>query len=177
MYPLPAGESIGAKFCLECGTAFALKCATCGTELPAGAKFCLECGQSVSAQTAIAARFTSPGAYTPKHLAEKILTSKSALEGERKQVTVLFADIKGSMELLADRDPEEARKLLDPVIEHMMEAVHRYDEGTVNQVMGDGIMALFGAPLAHEDHAVRACYAALRMQESVEKVCGEHSES
>ena len=115
-----------------------------------------------------AAQFTSPQAYTPKHLAEKILTSKGALEGERKQVTVLFADMKGSMELLADRDPEEARKLLDPVLEHMMEAVHRY-EGTVNQVMGDGIMALFGAPLAHEDHAVRACYAALRMQESVKR--------
>jgi class 3 adenylate cyclase len=85
-------------------------------------------------------RFTSPESYTPKHLAEKILTSKAALEGERKQVTVLFADLKGSMEMLADRDPEEARKLLDPVLEHMMEAVHRY-EGTVNQVMGDGIMA------------------------------------
>jgi class 3 adenylate cyclase/tetratricopeptide (TPR) repeat protein len=88
------------------------------------------------------------------------------VEGERKQVTVLFADLKGSMELLADRDPEEARKILDPVLERMIEAVHHY-EGTVNQVMGDGIMALFGAPLAHEDHAVRACYAALRMQESV----------
>jgi class 3 adenylate cyclase len=91
---------------------------------------------------------------------------KMDLEGERKQVTVLFADLKGSMELLADRDPEEARQLLDPILERMMEAVHRY-EGTVNQVMGDGIMALFGAPLAHEDHAMRACYAALRMQESV----------
>jgi class 3 adenylate cyclase/tetratricopeptide (TPR) repeat protein len=101
-----------------------------------------------------------------------ILTSKSALEGERKQVTVLFADLKGSMELLADRDPEEARRLLDPVLERMMEAVHRY-EGTVNQVMGDGIMALFGAPLAHEDHAVRACYAALRMQESVNRYAEE----
>jgi class 3 adenylate cyclase/ribosomal protein L40E len=157
-----------AKFCLECGTALALKCATCGAELPAGAKFCPECGQSVSAQPAIATRFASPETYTPKHLAEKILTSKSALEGERKQVTVLFADLKGSMELLADRDPEEARKILDPILEHMMEAVHRY-EGTVNQVMGDGIMALFGAPLAHEDHAVRAGYAALRMQESVKK--------
>jgi class 3 adenylate cyclase/tetratricopeptide (TPR) repeat protein len=111
-------------------------------------------------------RFTSPDSYTPRHLAERILDSKAALEGERKQVTVLFADLKGSMELLADRDPEEARKLLDPVLERMMEAIHRY-EGTVNQVMGDGIMALFGAPLAHEDHAVRACYAALRMQESV----------
>jgi class 3 adenylate cyclase len=89
---------------------------------------------------------------------------KTALEGEHKQVTVLFADLEGSMELLAERDPEEARKLLDPVLEKMMEAVHHY-EGTVNQVMDDGIMALFGAPVAHEDHAVRACYAALRMQE------------
>jgi len=87
-----------------------------------------------------------PSPYTPPYLAEKILTSRSALEGERKQVTVLFADLKGSMELLADRDPEEARRLLDSVLERMMAAVHRY-EGTVNQVMGDGIMALFGAPL------------------------------
>src|SRR2546421_3481039 len=108
----------------------------------------------------------APLTYTPPYLAEQILTSKSALEGERKQVTVLFADLKGSMELLADRDPEEARQLLDPVLERMIEAVHRY-EGMVNQVMGDGIMALFGAPIAHEDHAVRACYAALRMQETV----------
>ena len=114
----------------------------------------------------------SPLAYTPPYLAEKILTSRSALEGERKQVTVLFADLKGSMELLADRDPEEARQLLDPVLERMMAAVHRY-EGTVNQVMGDGIMALFGAPLAHEDHAVRACYAALRMQETVKHYAAE----
>jgi class 3 adenylate cyclase len=108
----------------------------------------------------------APLTYTPAYLAEKILTTRSALEGERKQVTVLFADLKGSMELLADRDPEEARQLLDPVLERMMAAVHRY-EGTVNQVMGDGIMALFGAPIAHEDHAVRACYAALAMQEAV----------
>ncbi|MFQ5930123.1 MAG: adenylate/guanylate cyclase domain-containing protein, partial [Acidobacteriota bacterium] len=134
----------------------------------ADAKFCLRCGQPISAPPAVQSRFTSPETYTPKHLAEKILNSKDALEGERKQVTVLFADLKGSMELLADRDPEEAQKILDPVLEHMMEAVHRY-EGTVNQVMGDGIMALFGAPLAHEDHAVRACYAALTMQESVKQ--------
>ena len=112
----------------------------------------------------------APLAYTPPYLAEKILTSRAALEGERKQVTVLFADLKGSMELLAERDPEEARQLLDPVLEHMMAAVHRY-EGTVNQVMGDGIMALFGAPLAHEDHAVRACYAALAMQEAMQPLC------
>ena len=111
-------------------------------------------------------RAQGPLTYTPSHLAEKILTSRSALEGERKQVTVLFADLKGSMELLADRDPEEARQLLDPVLERMMAAVHRY-EGTVNQVMGDGIMALFGAPIAHEDHAVRACYAALAMHAAI----------
>ena len=113
-----------------------------------------------------------PLAYTPPYLAEKIFTSRSALAGERKQVTVLFADLKGSMELLADRDPEEARQLLDPVLERMMTAVHRY-EGTVNQVMGDGIMALFGAPIAHEDHAVRACYAALAMQEAIRRYSEE----
>jgi class 3 adenylate cyclase/tetratricopeptide (TPR) repeat protein len=105
-------------------------------------------------------------------LAERILMSKAALEGERKQVTVLFADLKGSMELLADRDPEDARALLDSVLTRMMEAVHRY-EGTVNQVMGDGIMALFGAPLALEDHALRACYAALAIQNSMQNYAEE----
>src|SRR6266536_5400636 len=141
-----------------------MQCPRCQQENPAGMKFCGECAAPLTKPAGPA--FISPESYTPKHLAEKILTSRSALEGERKQVTVLFADLKGSMGMLADRDPEEARTLLDPVLELMMEAVHRY-EGTVNQVMGDGIMALFGAPLAHEDHAVRACYAALRMQESV----------
>src|SRR4030095_15044634 len=160
-----------AKFCLECATPLALRCANCGTHLPAGAKFCFECATPVSASGS-PPRFVSPEAYTPKHLAEKILTPKPALGGERTQVTVLFADLKGSMELLADRDPEEARKVLDPVLERMMEAVHRH-EGTVNQVMGDGIMALFGAPVAHEDHAVRACYAALRMQEAVRRYSEE----
>jgi class 3 adenylate cyclase/tetratricopeptide (TPR) repeat protein len=117
-------------------------------------------------------RFVSPQSYTPKHLAERILNSKDEFEGERKQVTVLFADIRGSMELIAERDPEEAQRLLDPVIDHMLEAVHHY-EGMVNRVMGDGIMALFGAPLAHEDHAVRACYAALRMQETITRYADE----
>jgi class 3 adenylate cyclase len=153
-----------ARFCMGCGRPLAARCAACQTELPAGARFCFSCGQAVAAAVPPPAR--SPESYTPKHLAERILTSKDALEGERKHVTVLFADLKGSMELLADRDPEEARRLLDPVLELMMDAVHRY-EGTVNQVMGDGIMALFGAPLAHEDHAVRACYSALRMQDAV----------
>src|SRR5438128_6516529 len=157
----------GRRFCGECGLSFASTCSSCGFLNEGSEKFCGGCGKALTATASpVEPRFSSPETYTPKHLAEKILTSKAVLEGERKQVTVLFADLKGSMELLADRDPEDARKLLDPVLEHMMEAVHRY-EGTVNQVMGDGIMALFGAPLAHEDHAVRACYAALRMQESV----------
>jgi class 3 adenylate cyclase/tetratricopeptide (TPR) repeat protein len=161
-----------ARFCLGCGARLTLACSSCGAELPGGARFCLQCGQAVGGDSSDSLVRSSPQSYTPKHLAEKILTSKAALEGERKQVTVLFADLKGSMELLADRDPEEARKILDPVLERMMEAVHRY-EGTVNQIMGDGIMALFGAPLAHEDHAVRACYAALRMQESVTQYAEE----
>jgi class 3 adenylate cyclase len=159
----------GAKFCEECAAPLVAACAACGASLSATAKFCSECAHPAGRGAPSASpRFVAPETYTPQHLAERILTSKAALEGERKQVTVLFADIKSSMELLADRDPEEARKLLDPVLERMMEAVHRY-EGTVNQVMGDGIMALFGAPLAHEDHAVRACYAALRMQESLKR--------
>jgi len=154
-----------SRFCFECGAGLAPTCSSCGAELPVGVKFCNQCGQAAAAHASAKPRLVSPETYTPKHLAERILMSKAALEGERKRVTVLFADLKGSMELLADRDPEDARKLLDPVLERIMEAVHRY-EGTVNQVMGDGIMALFGAPLAHEDHAVRACYAALRMLES-----------
>ena len=163
-----------AKFCVECAAplAAAAACARCRTRLPPGAKFCPECALPAGAAApAVETRFASPAEYTPTHIAEKILDSRGALEGERKHVTVLFADLKGSMELLADRDVEDARRLLDAVLERMIEAVHHY-EGTVNQVMGDGIMALFGAPIAHEDHAVRACYAALRMQQRVK----EHAE-
>ena len=105
----------------------------------------------------------APLAYTPSHLTDKILAARPALEGERKQVTVLSADLKDSTELIRGLDPEAAQQLLDPAIHCMMDAVHRV-EGTVNQVLGDGIMALFGAPIAHEDHALRACYAALAMQ-------------
>ena len=149
-----AENTAGMRFCGQCAAPLASVCSSCGAANPPENKFCGQCAAPLGRP-----RFAAPDAYTPQHLADKILTSKAALEGERKQVTVLFADLKGSMELLADRDPEEARKILDPVLERMMEAVHRY-EGTVNQVMGDGIMALFGAPVAHEDHAVRACYAA-----------------
>src|SRR6266571_2383936 len=168
-------NSVTAKFCEECGQRLLLRCPACGFEAAPSAKFCPECGQRLAPPVPHAegkVAFTSPQAYTPGYLAEKILTAKNTLEGERKQVTVLFADLKGSMELLADRDPEEARRLLDPVLERLMAAVHRY-EGTVNQVLGDGIMALFGAPLAHEDHAVRACNAALAMQEALRRYSGE----
>jgi class 3 adenylate cyclase/tetratricopeptide (TPR) repeat protein len=171
------------RFCEQCGAPLEAGCPQCGAPVRAGMRFCGACGHRLTeAEAGAPATASQPqgasadpsrlAANTPTHLAEKILQSRSGLEGERKQVTVLFADLKGSMELLADRDPEEARQLLDPVLERMMEAVHRY-EGTVNQVMGDGIMALFGAPIAHEDHAVRACYAALRMQEAVKRYATE----
>jgi class 3 adenylate cyclase/tetratricopeptide (TPR) repeat protein len=165
----------GMKFCIECAAPLTRRCPQCGVANPPQAKFCGQCATALTGQTPTPPPFLvplPPLSYTPGHLTEKILTSKAALEGERKQVTVLFADLKGSMELLADRDPEEARQLLDPVLECMMAAVHRY-EGTVNQVMGDGIMALFGAPLAHEDHAVRACYAALALQAALRQYSDE----
>jgi hypothetical protein len=147
----------GARFCRKCGTRFEIACPACGAQVATDDSFCEGCGAALPISSSATPAQSppvappaapSPRSYTPQHLAERIISSRGALEGERKQVTVLFADLKGSMELLADRDPEEARRILDPVLERMMEAVHRY-EGTVNQMMGDGIMALFGAPLAH----------------------------
>src|SRR5262245_40189701 len=164
----------GINFCGHCGTGLRSGGPHCGFESPPGLAFCGKCGAALTGQPpapislSLAPQPQTPVTYTPHHLAAKILTSRHTLEGERKQVTVLFADLKGSMELLAERDPEEARQLLDPVLERLMDAVHRF-EGTVNQVLGDGIMALFGAPIAHEDHALRACYAALAMQEAIQR--------
>src|SRR5882724_6645468 len=159
-------------FCEQCGVPLEAVCSHCGEPSRRGATFCRICGQTIS-QTATVAPARVPGvpspdSYVPKHLAEKILASRQSLEGERKQVTVLFADIRDSMKLIENRDPEEAQKIIDPTLHLMMDAVHRF-EGTVNQVLGDGIMALFGAPLAHEDHALRACYAALSMQEEMRR--------
>jgi class 3 adenylate cyclase/tetratricopeptide (TPR) repeat protein len=160
-----------AKFCLECATPLALRCTNCGTRLPGGAKFCLECATPVGASGS-APRFASPQAYTPKHLAERILTSKAALEGERKHVTILFADVKSSTELAEQVDPEQWHTILDRFFEILTEGVHRF-EGTVNQYTGDGIMALFGAPISHEDHALRACYAALHLRERLSRYTDE----
>jgi class 3 adenylate cyclase/tetratricopeptide (TPR) repeat protein len=166
-----------AAFCDECGTPLETACSSCGEANRRGAKFCKKCGQSLSRPTLAIQSTTSQSTSArqppiPKHLAEKILAERHTLEGERKQVTILFADIKDSTRLVEGLDPEEAQKLLDPILKAMMDAVHRY-EGTVNHILGDGIMALFGAPLAHEDHAVRACYAALAMQQQLRRYAAE----
>jgi class 3 adenylate cyclase len=163
------GNPEGLKFCNEYGAPLRMPCAQCTFANQPQAKFYGECGAALLPQAGASTapvggpRPHAPLSYTPSYLTETILTSRSALEGERKQVTVLFADLKDSTELIRGLDPEAAQQLLDPAIHHMMDAVHRF-EGTVNQVLGDGIMALFGAPIAHEDHALRACYAALAMQ-------------
>ena len=166
-----ADNPANAAFCDECGARLETACPNCGESNRRSAKFCRNCGQAIN-QPATAVTASTPGpapeTYVPKYLAEKILATRHTLEGERKQVTVLFADIRGSTSLLEGIDPEEAQKIIDPVLKVMMDAVHRY-EGTVNQVLGDGIMALFGAPLAHEDHALRACYSALTMQEEMRR--------
>src|SRR6476620_2570681 len=144
-----------------------MRCPACGFENATSIKFCGECGKPL-AQAAKSGPAPDPRSYTPKHLAEKILTSRSALEGERKQVTVLFADVKGSMDLAERADPEEWHKIMDRFFAILSEGVHRF-EGTVNQYTGDGIMALFGAPIAHEDHAQRACYAALHLGDELRR--------
>jgi len=142
-------------------------CSACGAELPVDARFCPQCGQASLTSAAATADFASPATYTPKLLAERILISKAVLEGERKQVTVLFVDISGFTALSARLDPEDVHALMTHAFEIMLAEVHQY-EGTVNQFLGDGIMALFGAPIAHEDHAQRAVRAALGIQRALE---------
>src|SRR5947207_1163027 len=173
-----------AKFCNECGSRLEVICAACATPNPLGSKFCSGCGSPLTGQSRVPSPESrvpppsSPLSYTPRHLAERILAEQAAMEargaldGERKIITALFADIKGSMELIEDLDPEEARLLIDPALKLMMEAVHRY-EGYVAQSTGDGIFAFFGAPIAHEDHTQRALYAALRMQEEIKRYADE----
>src|SRR5213596_1722947 len=182
----------GAKFCSACGAKLDLRCPACGTVNEPGATFCDHCGTALTTKprakrgkgerakrrtTADAGLRTPdarPASYTPRHLAERILAEHAALEargateGERKTITALFADIKGSMALIEALDPEDARQVIDPALQLMMDAVHRY-EGYVAQSTGDGIFAFFGAPIAHEDHPQRALFAALRMQDEIGK--------
>jgi len=162
---------VDAVFCPECGSKLTLLCAHCQTTNAPGHKFCKQCGQplatpSASAPTPSGTTFASPQSYTPKYLAEKILTSRSALEGERKEVTILFCDVVESSRIAEQLDPEAMHQIMDHVLRLMAEAIHRY-EGTVNQFLGDGLMALFGAPVALEDHALRAVLAALMTQETI----------
>jgi class 3 adenylate cyclase/tetratricopeptide (TPR) repeat protein len=171
------------KFCGECGARLVARCPGCSAANPPGNKFCGECGAPLAAAPAAvppaptraapaAERFASPHAYTPKHLAEKILNSRSAIEGERKQVTVLFTDVSGFTAMSERLDPEEVHAIMDRGFEVILDAVHHY-EGTINQFLGDGVMALFGAPIAHEDHAHRALSAALAIQEGLAPVRAE----
>jgi class 3 adenylate cyclase len=161
----------GTKYCEECGTKLEAACGQCGAPVSGSKKFCGECGASRATPTPAATgagseRFESPRAYTPAHLAERILKDRSALSGERKQVSVLFADVSGFTSLSEKLDPEDVHTLMNHAFELMLAEIHRY-EGTVNQFLGDGLMALFGAPLAHEDHAQRAAHAALAMQHAL----------
>jgi class 3 adenylate cyclase len=158
-----------AVFCPKCGSKLTLLCAQCQTANAPDHRFCKQCGQPlVAAAARIPSGMTpaSPQSYTPRYLAEKILTSRDAMEGERKEVTVLFCDIVGSSSLAERLDPEAMHPIMDRALRLMAEAIHRY-EGTVNQFLGDGLMALFGAPVALEDHALRAVMAALMMQETI----------
>src|SRR5437867_3245450 len=157
-----------ARFCNGCGTRLVLTCPSCNQVNPPASRFCNGCGEKLGNASAapLAPRFAEPQGYTPKHLAEKILISKGALEGERKLVTVLFVDVSGFTALSERLDPEDVHQLMDRAFELMLAEVHRY-EGTVNQFLGDGLMALFGAPIAHEDHAVRGVHAALNIQRAL----------
>jgi class 3 adenylate cyclase/tetratricopeptide (TPR) repeat protein len=174
-----ASNPSDARHCRDCGVALVLPCGDCGKPVPLSNWFCGNCGAKF--ERGLAAGFReeaeSPAreslaapVHLPQHLARRILDTRGLLEGERKQITVLFADIKGSTTLIEDLDPEDADLRLRPALDAMISAVHRY-EGTINRVQGDGIMALFGAPLAHEDNAVRAAYAALEMQKGVSVAC------
>jgi predicted ATPase/class 3 adenylate cyclase len=164
----------GVKFCEECGTRLPTACPACGARVPPDKRFCGECGARLATEVGAPAapappaveRFASPHAYTPAHLAERILKDRSALTGERKQVTVLFADVSGFTSLSEGLDPEDVHGLINRAFELILAEVHRY-EGTVNQFLGDGLMALFGAPLAHEDHALRAAHAAIALRDAL----------
>ncbi|PYN26525.1 MAG: guanylate cyclase, partial [Candidatus Rokuibacteriota bacterium] len=180
-----AETAADSKFCGECGASLRAACPACAHANPAGQKFCGECGTALATAPPapaspalgrepqpVAFREAAPSTYTPKHLAEKILTSKSALEGERKRVTVMFSDVSGFTAMSERLDPEDVHGIMDRAFEVILTEVHRY-EGTINQFLGDGVMALFGAPIAHEDHAHRALSAALAIQRELDPLADE----
>ena len=147
----------GAEFCSECGYKFELICPKCKTTIRVRSRFCDACGYDLSKiQDAPLIDYSNPQSYTPKFLADKIFTTRSSIEGERKLVTVLFADVTNFTSITEKLDPEEVHQIMDSCFKILMDEIHRY-EGTINQFTGDGVMALFGAPIAHEDHAQRAC--------------------
>jgi class 3 adenylate cyclase len=157
----------GAKFCKKCGNKLELACPSCGHACEPDSVFCDECGHSLAGDREAAhIDYDEPHSYTPKHLADKILTTRSSIEGERKLVTVLFADVANFTSISEKLDPEEAHQIMDGCFKILMDEIHKY-EGTINQFTGDGVMALFGAPIAHEDHAQRACYAGLSIQKTM----------
>ncbi len=165
----------GMRFCGGCGDSLPAGCPQCGSQNPVGFGFCGHCGSSLAGNDPAAISpppERAPLDYTPRHLAERILRQRDALEGERKHVTVLFADIKGSMDIAQQVDPEQWHRILDGFFRILSEGIHRF-EGTVNQYTGDGVMALFGAPIAHEDHAQRACFAALRLRSAIDEYADE----
>jgi len=160
----------GVKFCEECGAKLELVCPKCGADIPLSRKFCGVCGYDLrETEAPPAIDYSQPQSYTPKFLAEKIRTSRSSIEGERKLITVLFADVANYTSISEKLDPEEVHQIMDGCFKALMDEIHRY-EGTIDKFTGDGIMALFGAPAAHEHHAQRACYAALAIQ----KVLGRY---
>jgi class 3 adenylate cyclase len=157
-----------SNFCLDCGSKLELSCPQCDNALPTGAKFCNKCGHDLRDPKEIpAVDYSEPQNYTPKYLADKILTTRSSIEGERKLVTVVFADVANYTTFAEKLDPEEVHQIMDGCFKILMHEIHKF-EGTINQFTGDGVMALFGAPVAHEDHAQRACYAALAVQKALE---------
>jgi class 3 adenylate cyclase/tetratricopeptide (TPR) repeat protein len=161
----------GAKFCKECGVKLELTCPKCGTQYIPSSKFCDECGSELAELTkAPPVSYSEPQSYTPKYLADKILTSRSSIEGERKLVSVLFADVANFTSISEKLDPEQVHEIMDGCFKILMDEIHKY-EGTINQFTGDGVMALFGAPVAHEDHAQRACFAALAIQKKMVGFC------
>ena len=167
-----------AEFCMECGARLEAPCSNCGRTLPLVAKFCDKCGHDLRKRAEHPPiHYSQPQSYTPKFLAEKILTTRSSIEGERKLVTVLFADVANYTSISEKLDPEEVHQIMDGCFKILMDEIHRC-EGTINQFTGDGVMAPFGPPVAHQDHAQGDCHAALSIQKAIggygEKIRGQH---